>query len=324
MTETLQNTFIDRRGFLKGMTALVAAGSMARPLAAAEPAGKKRALRLAHLTDVHVQPEQRASEGLVACLRHVQSQSDKPELILIGGDSVMDSFGQTRTRTQLQWDLWKRVLKAECSLPIEPCLGNHDIWGWSKSKSKATGQEPDYGKKFGMEAYGLSNRYRSFEKNGWKFLALDGVQPGAKPESYSAYLDEEQFDWLKRELESTPATTPILVWSHVPIISTWPVIRKRQTPTSDITVSSGVLHTDSKKLIDLFSSRPAVKVCLSGHLHLDDSVRVKGVDFHCNGAVSGNWWKGKFEGIPEGYAVVDLFDDGSHERQYIPYGWQAT
>jgi hypothetical protein len=27
---------------------------------------------------------------------------------------------------------------------------------------------------------------------------------------------------------------------------------------------------------------------------------------------------------PFGYTLVDLFDDGTVERQYIPYGWQAT
>ncbi len=37
----------------------------------------------------------------------------KPNLILSGGDHVMDAVRQKRDRTQVQWDLWKNVLKAE-------------------------------------------------------------------------------------------------------------------------------------------------------------------------------------------------------------------
>ena len=44
-------------------------------------------------------------------------------------------------RTQLQWDLWKSVLKNECSLPIESCIGNHDIWGWHRRHAHTRGDE---------------------------------------------------------------------------------------------------------------------------------------------------------------------------------------
>lgn len=90
---------------------------------------RRRALRLAHLTDVHVQPEKRAAEGLAACLHHVQQLADQPQLILTGGDHVMDSFGSDDARTSLQWNIWHDAVKKECSLPVHSCIGNHDIWG---------------------------------------------------------------------------------------------------------------------------------------------------------------------------------------------------
>src|SRR2546422_4185382 len=71
----------------------------------------KRVLRLAHLTDIHVMPEKRAAEGLGACLDHVQSLADRPELILTGGDSLMDSFEAGYDRTRLHRDLWKKDFK---------------------------------------------------------------------------------------------------------------------------------------------------------------------------------------------------------------------
>lgn len=311
-----------RREFLAAGTAF-ASGLIVPKVSFAIGEERKRVLRVAHLTDVHVQPELRADGGMAACLRHVQDQKDQPGLILFGGDHVMDSFEQTRDRTKLQWDLWSRVLKTENSIPTMACIGNHDIWGWNKAKSQATGSEVNFGKRWAVETLGLPNRFYSFAKAGWHFIALDGVQPGAKPETYAAHLDEEQFDWLGKELSAVPIQTPILIWSHVPIVSAMPMLKKRSGPTAEMNISPGTCHTDAGAITNLLAKHPNVKVCLSGHLHQVDHVQVKGVNFHCNGAVSGNWWRGTHEGFGEGYAVVDLFNDGSYTCEYVTYGWQA-
>ncbi len=98
----------------------------------------------------------------------------------------MDAFAQTRSDTQAQWDLWNRVLKAENGLPLRTCIGNHDIWGWERSKSQANGSEPDYGKNWAVRALGLPGRYYSFDRAGWHFIALDSIQPGESERTYSA------------------------------------------------------------------------------------------------------------------------------------------
>ena len=69
----------------------------------------------------------------------------------------MDAMAKDKSRTQLQWDVWNRVIKSDCGLPIEPCIGNHDVWGWTKTKSEAIGDEPNYGKKWAMDALGISS-----------------------------------------------------------------------------------------------------------------------------------------------------------------------
>ncbi len=297
---------------LLGLSTRTRAGSSEKPA---------RSLRIAHLTDVHVQPELGAGEGLAACLQHVQSLKDRPQLILSGGDSIMDSFGQDQARTKLQWDLWARVLKGECSIPVEACIGNHDVWGWNRDSSKATGDEPLYGKKWAVEALGLSKRYRSFDREGWHFVVLDSTQPAAKPGSYTAHLDEEQFDWLERDLAATKPETPVLVLSHIPILSAAAFFDGENTKGPDWVVPGAWMHMDAKKIKDLFGKHPNVKVCLSGHLHLVDRVDYNGVTYFCNGAVSGGWWKGNYHECAPGYATLDLYPDGTFERQYIPYGW---
>src|SRR5215210_4903766 len=90
-------------------------------------------IRVAHLTDFHIQPELQAARGVAQCLHHAQSLPRKPDLILNTGDCVFETLHADRARTRTQWSLWQSVLKNECSLPIEHCIGNHDIWGWSKS-----------------------------------------------------------------------------------------------------------------------------------------------------------------------------------------------
>ncbi len=48
-----------------------------------------------------------------------------------------------------------------------------------------------------------------------------------------------------------------------------------------------------------------------------------GVTYISNGAVSGNWWKGKRYATQNGYAMVNLYDDGSFNNEYVTYGWNV-
>ncbi len=285
-------------------------------------AARKRVLRLAHLTDIHVQPELHAGEGLSACLRHVQQMKDKPELIITGGDQVMDSMAKDHARTRTQWDLWKKVLTDECSLPLEHCLGNHDVWGWDKKKSGTTGAEPEYGKKWAMDMTGMTRPYRSFDRAGWKVVVLDSIH--AKDDSYIGKLDDEQFEWLSGELAGTDAKMNVLVVSHIPILAVCVLTQGPDGKTGDFGVSGAMMHLDSKKIRGLFAKHTNVRACLSGHVHLLDRVEYNGVRFYCNGAVCGSWWKGANHECREGYAAVDLYDDGTVEREYVEYGWVAA
>ena len=95
---------MNRRELLKTAGLLGLFGAVAGSASAgAIAAPKKRVLRFAHLTDIHIEPELRAAEGLAACLHHLQSQKDAPSFIFSGGDSVFDSLKAPRDRVELQW-----------------------------------------------------------------------------------------------------------------------------------------------------------------------------------------------------------------------------
>src|SRR6188768_3873004 len=166
-----------------------------------------------------------------------------------------------------------------------------------------------------MEMLKLSNRYYSFERKGWKFIALDSING---TDGYQ--LDDEQFAWLDNELAKT--NSPVCVFNHVPILSMGALLYStKRTPLKDVKFPSGDMHNDHQRIKDLFQKRKSVKLALSGHVHYVDAIEYLGVKYLCNGAVSGNWWRNplaldEFEPV---YAVIDLYDDGSTNHRLVYY-----
>lgn len=325
---------INRRSFLAA-TALIAAAPTSLLTTSRQdkgatsptlviPAARRRVMRVAHLTDIHVQPERGADAGIAQCLAHAQSLNPKPDLILTGGDGVMDVFASKQARASELKALFTTTFKNHCDIAARHTIGNHDIFGWNKNASDTTGSEADWGKKFAAELYGIPNRFYSFDMNGWHFVVLDSVQP--MDAGYVAFCDDEQNEWLIKDLKSRPVGSPVLVVSHIPVLSltsiTYGKPRSIEKRGQDTVILAASMHTDGDALHQLFRSN-GVKLCLSGHQHLLDRCTTNGITYICDGAVSGNWWKGIHDGVPEGYGVIDLFDDGSFEHQYMTYGWNA-
>lgn len=285
---------------------------------------RTRVLRIAHMSDFHIQPERKAAEGVAAALDHMAANPDRPDLVITGGDHVMDSFASDEARTRLQWDLFTSAFKDHCPTPVKHCLGNHDIWGWNKGKSKTTGSERAWGKVWAVETLGMPARYQSFDAGGWHIIILDSVQPDPNdPNGYIGQVDPEQLDWLTKDLEANKGKNTLVV-SHVPIISATVLIGGRDAVRPKQEISGGLMHTDANRLTALFLKHPNVRAALSGHIHDIDRVEYQGVTYMCDGAVSGAWWRGRNRGTcDEGYALINLYDDGSVEREYAAYGWKA-
>jgi 3',5'-cyclic AMP phosphodiesterase CpdA len=325
----MRSSRLTRRQWLKWFGGTAAAATLAahgfggRLLAATPaPGPRKRLLRVAHITDVHVQPELRAGEGFAACLRHIQSQPDAPSLILNTGDCVMDASKRDRARTEVQWNLWKSVLKQDNGLPIAHAIGNHDVWGWNKQASGTTGDEPRWGKQYALDELGLARSYHSFDRGGWHFVALDSIHP--REDRFEPRLEEEQFAWLEADLAKVGPKTPVLVMSHVPIFSVTTFAGGAgHTDDGRLICSRNGMHLDYRRIKDLFKRHPNVKATLAGHTHYVDAVDHAGVRHFCNGAACGGWWKSTRDNeCPPGYALLDLYDDGTVEREYVTYGWQ--
>ncbi|WP_214070881.1 metallophosphoesterase [Mucilaginibacter sp. dw_454] len=300
---------MERRSALKNLGGLLLVPSLTLGATKAKP---KRVLRVAHITDVHLKDKFDAPAKFAKCLHHLQQQNPKPDLILNGGDLVFDMNKENLSTIDAQWNLVTNLYKSECSIPTHPCLGNHDIWWSENSKGQAT-----YGKQYALDRLKLAKPYYSFTQAGWKFIVLDSVHLDIDGTWYIGKLGDEQFAWLESELKATDPNTPILIMSHIPILTATNLVD--DGVVNRWVMYGGDMHTDAAQLIRLFYQHPDVKLCLSGHIHLRERLLYNNVTYICNGAVSGAWWEGNKHETAPGYGLIDLYADGSFEEQYINY-----
>ncbi len=233
-------------------------------------------------------------------------------MVLNGGDIVFDMNKENIGTINDQWKLVQNIMKNECSLPVHYCLGNHDIWWYEDDKGQAI-----YGKKYALDKLQLVKPYYSMVKNGWKIIVLDSVHLDIDNTWYIGKLGDEQFNWLSDELKATDANMPVMVMSHIPILTALLMIE--DDIVNKWTMLGGDMHTDTAKIINLFYQHPNVKLCLSGHLHMRDKVVYNNVTYLCNGAVSGAWWEGSRRETAPGYGLIDLYADGTFEEKYVNY-----
>jgi len=301
---------MQRKSFLKSLGGLMLIPALPFKSAAAE---KKRVLRVAHLTDIHLKNKWDAPARFAKCLHHVQQQPGV-DFILNGGDIVFDINKENLSTINDQWSLWHSTVKNDCSLPVHYVLGNHDIWWNENDKSQAI-----YGKKYSMDQLELKSPWYSFTKNGWKFIMLDSVHLDIDNTWYIGKLGDDQFNWLQNELQQTSVNMPVCVLSHIPILSATLMVDDIADGANKWEILGGDMHTDTNKIVDLFYKHSNVKLCLSGHIHLRDKVVYNGVTYICNGAVSGAWWEGNKRQTAPGYGLIDLYEDGSFEERYVNY-----
>jgi len=307
---------MDRKKFIHNSSLLALGTGLIPSIAKSEKnENSSTALDVVFLSDVHVKPTDIAQDGMRKAFKLANKL--KPDFIINGGDSIMDAMAADKEKTTIQWDVWKKIFNEENHLPVYHTIGNHDAWGW-QLKDESVKNDPLYNKAWVIKEHGMPGRFYSFEKKNWKFIVLDTAHENNG--GYIAKIDEEQFAWLETELKNTPSDQQVCVISHIPIVSFCAALFYDQNEANgDWKISRALLLTDARKMVKLFEGYKNIRCCLSGHIHLQDAVQYKNVQYFCNGAVSGNWWNGAFKGFDPAFARFKFLKNGEVKREIINY-----
>lgn len=308
---------LNRRAFLAAAAFGVGApriGIASAQSAAGRPAvSGSKVLRVVQMTDTHVFHDLGCPSKMRAFLAACAPVAAAADVVLHTGDVIYDALNAERDVVARQWTLWQEFAR-QVPRTVRYALGNHDVWG------KTPTSAPDDAKRWALDVLQMPSRYYSFETGGWKFVVLDSIYQSASG-WYTAKIDEQQMDWLQREVQN--ANRPVAVVSHVPILSA--SIFDWATSEGDLwTVRNRWMHSDSHAIQAVLRSSPHVKVCLSGHLHLLDQVVYDGITYLGCGAVLGDGWNSPmFHHTQCGFATIELFPDGTVSRRYQSYKWPA-
>jgi 3',5'-cyclic-AMP phosphodiesterase len=328
---------INRRDFLKaggiaGAASVLAACGKPLPMAtltapplspsstappAAQPRSAEVALRIAHMTDMHVAAGGPSADDLGRAIDDAQARTPGVDFLLNTGDSIGDSLSATKDEAQAQWDAFTGAVEAHASLPIHHAIGNHDVWGWAlpAGQQQTLSSDPLFGKGFALQELRLANRFYSFDRGGWRFLVLDSThlpeQDVGQP--YTGKLDDEQYEWLEQQLVDTPPSTPVCIASHIPIISACELLDGSEA-TGNWVIPGAWVHIDARRLWALFWQHRNVKLCLSGHTHQVEDVRYHGVKYISDGSIAVPWMD-----FQPGYAIITLYKDGSSDSEFFNF-----
>jgi Icc protein len=301
---------LTRRNFLKSAALTTAAATISPKTAWPANTSAPAHFDFVFFTDTHIQPELDAPNGCELCYKKIAALN--PDFAIMGGDHVFDAVSVNRDRANTVFDLYQKTQSA-LQMPLHQVIGNHDIFGVNTA-SGASPSDPGYGKK--MYEDRLGKTYYSFDHKGWHFIILDSIQP-TDDRLWDARIDPTQLAWLKDDLQHTGAATPIIVSVHVPLVTAYTTWGQAATPGKYSTLTVG----NSLEVLPLFDGHNVVAV-LQGHLHINETVTLKGTQYITGGAVCGNWWRGARMGVPEGFTVVSA-RTGSIITRYEPYGFKA-
>ena len=208
---------IDRRGFLKCMmwagtgTLCVMKGGILNShglsgFTAEDAAKAKGELSFAQISDSHMGFNKPANTDVVSTLKaavdKLNALPTPPEFLLHTGDISHLSRPE-------EFDTVDQILKSAVAKDVFFVPGEHDVIG-------------DDGKQY-LERYGKNSQgagWYSFDKKGVHFVGLVNVM-NLKAGGLGS-LGAEQLDWIEKDLKPLSASTPIIVFAHIPLWSVYP------------------------------------------------------------------------------------------------------
>ena len=205
---------VDRRGFLKCMawagTGLVWTMSGGIPVSRAFAAGEKKSkdadFSFVQISDSHIGFNKPANPDVTATLQtaidRINALPHQPDFILHTGDL-------SQLSKPSEFDTLDQVLKGVVAKQIYFVPGEHDML-------------TDNGEQY-LQRYGKGTRgagWHSFDHKGVHFVGLVNVV-NLKAGGLGS-LGHEQLEWLEDDLKGRSASTPIVLFAHIPLWTIYP------------------------------------------------------------------------------------------------------
>jgi hypothetical protein len=241
---------VDRRGFLKCMawagTGLVwtASGGLLSSRTFGQGAGpaEKGGFSFVQISDSHIgfgkAPYTSVTATLQEAVARINALPRRPDFLIHTGDL-------THLATPMEFDTVSEILKGVKVGKIFYVPGEHDV----------IGDESEYLKRFGHGTKGEG--WYSFDHHGVHFVGLVNVASQGTDKGLGV-LGNDQLEWLKADLAGLAASTPVVVFGHVPL---WAVYPKWGWGTEDgqqalgylkrfgsVTVLNGHIHQTLQKV----------------------------------------------------------------------------
>jgi len=245
-----QDDGIDRQGFLKcmawagtGVVWALAGGrvtSTALADAAQAPATATADFSFVQISDSHIGFSKAANKNVIGtfeeAVARINALPQRPAFVMHTGDHVHLS-------KMTEFDTTKQIMGTIKTDRTFNVPGEHDVF-------------VDHGKRY-LEIFGRGTRgssYYSFDLKGVHFLALANVQQAEGQSGLTGLglLGPEQLAFVTKDLAGLSADTPLVIFSHVPLLAVYP---KWGWATED--------STQVLALVKRFSSVTA----LNGHIH---------------------------------------------------------
>src|SRR5881398_1436392 len=259
ITDALTEDGIDRRGFLRCMawagTATVWALSGGIPTSfrlsslTSMTEAERKSIFFAQISDSHIGFSKEANKDVTATLQEAVAKLNalpqRPALVLHTGDI-------TQLAKPDEFDTANEVLKGLRTDRVSYVPGEHDV---------ATDNGVSYLQRYGKNTKG--GGWYSFDHSGVHFVGLVNVL-NLKAGGLGS-LGADQIGWLKRDVAGLSASTPLVLFAHVPLWTVYP--------------EWGWGTDDSEQALALLKRFGSVTV-LNGHIHQVLQKTEGNVSFH--------------------------------------------
>ena len=207
-------------------------------------------------------------------------QESVPDVQKIISAAGADTLIHGITVGDIVWDepeLYTEYNKAvaQMKIPFFQCLGNHDM---DYNKGGDESSDDTFQKTYGPTYY-------SFNRGRVHYVVMDNVRYLGKDKEYDGYIQQNQLDWLQKDLSFVPKEKLIVLCLHIPV------------------------HSGTKNREALYALLQERNVhIMSGHTHYLVNAIQGNIYEHNHGTVCGAWWTGPIceDGTPCGFGVYKV------------------